>query len=141
MRKVTKFISLACLAVLFASASASAQSGTIAGPGKEESSTVTICYYGVTMQVSQKIAKRYMKLGATMGACGQSEPQECLFPFIPDGQGGCIFFPWIGSNSVVKPNSAVEKPAHSEKMIPLDLPDDEATRGLLSLNTREAVGR
>nr|WP_189563179.1 Ig-like domain-containing protein [Persicitalea jodogahamensis] len=30
----------------------------------------TICYYGVTQCVSEKIAERYLKLGATMGACG-----------------------------------------------------------------------
>ncbi len=31
---------------------------------------VTICYYGVTQCVSEKIAKRYLKLGATLGGCG-----------------------------------------------------------------------
>ncbi|WP_373512788.1 beta strand repeat-containing protein, partial [Persicitalea sp.] len=31
---------------------------------------VTICYYGVTQCVSEKIAKRYLKLGATIGGCG-----------------------------------------------------------------------
>ncbi|GHB58263.1 choice-of-anchor Q domain-containing protein [Persicitalea jodogahamensis] len=31
---------------------------------------VTICYYGVTQCVSDKIADRYLKLGATLGACG-----------------------------------------------------------------------
>ena len=30
---------------------------------------VTICYFGVTQCVSQKIADRYLKLGATLGAC------------------------------------------------------------------------
>ena len=30
---------------------------------------VTICYYGVTMCVSEKIAKNYLKLGATIGGC------------------------------------------------------------------------
>lgn len=39
---------------------------------------VTICYYGVTMKVSQKIAKRYFKLGATEGSCQEQEiPEEC----------------------------------------------------------------
>ncbi len=33
---------------------------------------VTICYYGVTQCVSQKIAARYLKLGATLGGCGSS---------------------------------------------------------------------
>ncbi|GHB57833.1 SBBP repeat-containing protein [Persicitalea jodogahamensis] len=33
---------------------------------------VTICYYGVTQCVSEKIAKRYLKLGATIGGCGSS---------------------------------------------------------------------
>ncbi len=31
---------------------------------------VTICYYGVTQCVSEKIAQRYLKLGATIGGCG-----------------------------------------------------------------------
>ncbi len=31
---------------------------------------VTICYYGVTQCVSEKIAQRYLKLGATLGGCG-----------------------------------------------------------------------
>ncbi len=31
---------------------------------------VTICYYGVTQCVSEKIAKRYLRLGATIGGCG-----------------------------------------------------------------------
>ncbi len=31
---------------------------------------VTICYYGVTQCVSEKIAARYVKLGATIGGCG-----------------------------------------------------------------------
>ena len=33
---------------------------------------VQICYYGVTQCVSEKIADRYLKLGATIGACGTS---------------------------------------------------------------------
>ncbi len=33
---------------------------------------VTICYYGVTQCVSEKIAQRYLKLGATLGGCGSS---------------------------------------------------------------------
>ncbi|GHB53785.1 FG-GAP-like repeat-containing protein [Persicitalea jodogahamensis] len=33
---------------------------------------VTICYYGVTQCVSEKIATRYLKLGATLGGCGSS---------------------------------------------------------------------
>jgi hypothetical protein len=31
---------------------------------------VQICYYGVTQCVSEKIAKNYLRLGATLGACG-----------------------------------------------------------------------
>ena len=31
---------------------------------------VTICYYGVTQCVPNKIAKRYLRLGATLGGCG-----------------------------------------------------------------------
>ena len=37
------------------------------GPGNQN---VTICYYGVTQCVSEKIAERYLKLGATIGGCG-----------------------------------------------------------------------
>ena len=37
----------------------------------EEDGMKTICYYGVTMTVPAKIAKRYLKIGATMGACGE----------------------------------------------------------------------
>ena len=37
------------------------------GPKKN---LVTVCYYGVTQCVSEKIAQRYLKLGATLGACG-----------------------------------------------------------------------
>lgn len=33
---------------------------------------VSICYYGVTLCVSPKIAKNYLKLGATLGACGSN---------------------------------------------------------------------
>ena len=33
---------------------------------------VTICYYGVTQCVSEKIAQRYLKIGATLGGCGSS---------------------------------------------------------------------
>ncbi len=33
---------------------------------------VEICYYGVTQCVSQKIAKRYLWLGAKLGSCGRS---------------------------------------------------------------------
>ncbi|GHB58151.1 T9SS type A sorting domain-containing protein [Persicitalea jodogahamensis] len=34
---------------------------------------VTICYYGVTQCVSEKVAERYLKLGATLGACGSTK--------------------------------------------------------------------
>ena len=37
------------------------------GPGKKN---VSICYYGVTLCVTEKIAARYLKLGATLGGCG-----------------------------------------------------------------------
>ncbi len=37
------------------------------GPGNKY---VTICYYGVTQCVREKIAKRYLKIGATLGSCG-----------------------------------------------------------------------
>ena len=34
---------------------------------------VTICYYGVTMTVREKIARRYLRIGATCGACDEQE--------------------------------------------------------------------
>ena len=37
------------------------------GPGDK---SVTICYYGVTQCVSEKVAERYLKLGARLGGCG-----------------------------------------------------------------------
>ena len=68
MRK--KLTSVLLLSALVLGVSLSGQSEP--EPEKE----VTICYYGVTMKVSQKIAKRYFKLGATEGPCGgvQGEP-------------------------------------------------------------------
>lgn len=33
----------------------------------------SICYYGVTQCVSEKIATRYLKLDATLGACGSTK--------------------------------------------------------------------
>ncbi len=33
---------------------------------------VTICYYGVTMMVSEKIAKRYLRIGARCGSCEEA---------------------------------------------------------------------
>ncbi|GHB58249.1 hypothetical protein GCM10007390_09670 [Persicitalea jodogahamensis] len=48
------------------------------GVGEEEqdvrcgnkNQNMLICYYGVTQCVSEKIAQRYLKLGATLGGCG-----------------------------------------------------------------------
>ncbi len=34
---------------------------------------VTICYYGVTMRVREKIAERYLRIGATCGPRNQQE--------------------------------------------------------------------
>ena len=70
MRK--KLTSMLLLSALVLGASMNVQSGP--PPGEEK--PVTICYYGVTLKVSEKIAKRYFKLGATEGACGQEDP--CL---------------------------------------------------------------
>ena len=36
---------------------------------------VTICYYGVTMTVRERIAARYLRIGATCGACIEQGPQ------------------------------------------------------------------
>ena len=62
-----KLTSMLLMATLVLGASISSQSGI----PEPEPTTMTICYYGVTMTVSTKIAKRYFKLGATMGACGE----------------------------------------------------------------------
>ncbi|GHB85707.1 T9SS type A sorting domain-containing protein [Persicitalea jodogahamensis] len=47
---------------------------------------VTICYYGVTQCVSEKIARRYLRLGATLGGCGTGNarigvPESDELPF------------------------------------------------------------
>ncbi len=128
-RKITKLVLLALLAAPLVQASA-------AGPGPgEESGMTTICYYGVTMKVSQKIAKRYLKLGATMGGCGEKQPEECPLGTFPSKEGCVPIIIWIPELSMV------EKPADSEKTIQLDLTKGVATKRLLSLNTREAFGR
>lgn len=44
-----------------------APGGNACGPKNQY---VTICYYGVTQCVTEKIAARYLKLGATLGGCG-----------------------------------------------------------------------
>ena len=45
---------------------------------------VTICYMGVTVMVPQKIARRYLKIGARCGSCEMDEqgqgPGQNLFP-------------------------------------------------------------
>ena len=42
----------------------------VAGYTYSNDGDVTICYFGVTQCVSEKIAARYLKLGATLGGCG-----------------------------------------------------------------------
>jgi hypothetical protein len=66
MRK--KLTSVLLLSALVLGASMGVQSGVPEKDGME-----TICYYGVTLKVSEKIAKRYVKLGATYGACEEQE--------------------------------------------------------------------
>lgn len=51
---------------------------------------VTICYYGVTMSVREKIAERYLRIGATCGPCnerrgGQDGP-SILIPSVARGE-------------------------------------------------------
>ncbi|GHB70114.1 hypothetical protein [Persicitalea jodogahamensis] len=41
---------------------------------------VTICYYGVTMMVSEKIAKRYLRIGARCGSCDMEDYTRTLLP-------------------------------------------------------------
>lgn len=68
MRK--KLTSVLLLSALVLGASMGVQSGV---PVAQEEKPVTICYYGVTLKVSEKVAKRYVKMGATYGACGEQE--------------------------------------------------------------------
>ncbi len=64
MQKLKRFAVLSCIVLV-------GFSTTQCFP---EDEMIPICYFGVTQVVSQKIAKRYIKIGATLGACGQ-EPQ------------------------------------------------------------------
>lgn len=84
MRKVSTLVLLALMAspAFFASSTAS----TAAIP--EEPEYVKVCYYGVTLTVSPKIAKRYVKIGATYGACGEQQG-ECPPGCTPIGDGLC----------------------------------------------------
>ena len=68
MRK--KLTSVLLLSALVLGASMGVQSGI---PEPDKDGMETICYYGVTLKVSEKIAKRYIRLGATYGACGEQE--------------------------------------------------------------------
>ena len=72
MRK--KLTSILLMGALVLGASMSSQSGI---PEPDKDGMETICYYGVTLKVSEKIAKRYVKLGATYGACGEQQ-NPCL---------------------------------------------------------------
>ena len=138
MRKIFKLISMVCLAISLFSAAVSAQDTETEPnlPGKDEPGMMTICYYGVTMKVSQKVAKRYMKLGATMGACGE-EPTDCPLGYYrePIEGGGCIPMWWVGTKFIT------EKPVDSEKAIPLDLPMNMPAQGLLSMANKEVTSR
>ncbi len=49
-----------------------------------KSQYVTICYYGVTQCVSEKIAQRYLKLGATLGGCRAGNARINLEPEASD---------------------------------------------------------
>ena len=132
MRKLSKIVLLALLAAPLVPASAQKIIPI------EDSGMKTICYYGVTLKVTNKIAERYMKLGATMGACGE-KPSPCgpgqIFldhgPFGP----GCYSDFWMLGKATI------EKPADSEKAIQLDLSNDEAAQGLLNLDARAVVSR
>ena len=82
---------------------------------------VTICYYGVTMRVREKIARRYLRIGATEGACGE-EQEECgpgCFPV----EGGCI----CNLDFVT-----VEKPADTKNAIQLTAPQEVPTHAALA---------
>ena len=52
---------------------------------------VTICYYGVTMMVSEKIAKRYLRIGARCGSCDMEEEEwaPLLYQSTSAGSGVC----------------------------------------------------
>ena len=69
-----KLTSMLLMATLVLGAPMSSQSGI----PEPEPETMTLCYYGVQLTVTPKIAKRYFKLGATEGPCGgvQGQPGE-----------------------------------------------------------------
>lgn len=117
-------ISILILVALMAASSAQASAPT-SGRGGDDG-MMTICYYGVTLKVSQKIAQRYMKLGATPGGCGVP---VCI---------GCIS---DDSDEGLKPaKKTVEKPTDSEKVIQFDQMNDYAK--VFSIpTTGEAKGR
>lgn len=69
MKKFTKLASMLSVASILLVGSA----------GCEDTDLVPICYYGVQMTVTFKVAKRYVKLGATYGPCnGTLELKENL---------------------------------------------------------------
>ena len=129
-------LSILLLLALLASPAFSAPSATSTSRELEEPELMTICYYGVTMTVTPKIAKRYIKLGATAGACGEEpDPEECPPGFIRVEifPGFFVCFPDGISTSLI------QKPASSEKAIQLDQPADAPTNALISLGTGKLV--
>lgn len=77
---------------------------------------VTICYYGVTMRVREKIAERYLRIGATCGPCNQQEGQgPRLVPSVALPR-GCGFDKLTGLTSYLAPKaSATDKAVQIEK--------------------------
>lgn len=129
MRKLS---TLFLLALLLSPAFFAPSTASTAIPVEPE--LVTVCYYGVTLTVSPKIAKRYIKIGATMGACGETEPEPCPLGTvrIEITPGNFICFP-IGIGFT----STVEKPADSQKVIQLPQPANAATKVIWSLETEK----
>ncbi|WP_373515311.1 hypothetical protein [Persicitalea sp.] len=83
---------------------------------------VMVCYFGVTMMVREKIAKRYLRIGARCGSCeGMKDPTKTLLPVGGYLNGGSVcetpcsdlLAPGVGPcdstpNVIEAPASAVE---------------------------------
>ncbi len=63
---------------------------------------VTICYFGVTITVREKIAKRYLRIGARCGACGEDGPIliEAAAPSGVCGDGPIIWVPTLAPKAI-----------------------------------------
>jgi len=75
------------------------QAVAVAAAKVPNSGMVTICYFGVTMTVREKIAARYLRIGATCGPCNQEFQSDAL------NGGGVCGGDWI-KGPIIPPKSA-----------------------------------